>query len=688
MKYSLYIFVAFILLSCSKEVQLDTSGGPGKTVPTKPNNVINAGIFERINLDYPGLEKAKAFYEADMQYDAVNAILTYYRLRTGIINPNVSLINVTATEDDKMKADYALDNNRFFVNNYYEDPVSKRPYSLTKDGGINWLFEPANADNEYQKQLHRQQWFVPQAKVYRVSKDERYMLSWMSVYKDWLTNNPMPESGTNTTTWWQLQVAARVLDQTQLFDYYKNSVNFTPEWFSEFMVHFAEHADFLIKYPYSDGNILITQASALAFAGVLFPEFKNAASWVEIGFGILGTEVQKQFLDDGMHYELDFSYHISAIADFYEVKKLADANKHIVGNLAADFNEYLHKAAQVVMHFTYPNYFTNPSNGYLVPGFNDTRQSSWTRSVLNRNYTRYNEMFPEDNELLYMGTYGQRGTMPPTAPQVFATSGYYVLRNGWDRLSTMLILSNNYSENSMAVWSHNQPDNGTFELYHKGRNFFPDAGVYAYTSDGDNTDRLWYRQTKVHNTMTLDGKNIIEAKGKSLAVVANGPTEVIATENQGYSNLKHRRYVFFVDKKFFVLVDEGTGAAAGTVNLNFNLCEGNSEVVVNTAQNGAHTEFADGNNMVMRTFGNGSLSTVPFDGKVSYTPGVEFNRKAYVVNMTKGAGQTVRYITVLYPSAQAGNVQIDATFTQPFRDSGIDLEVVVDGVTYNLNCNL
>src|SRR5690606_15886819 len=218
--------------SCRKEVNPDGPDGPGKTEPTKPNNVITAGIFEQINLDYPGLEKAKAFYEADMHYDAVNAILTYYRLRSGITNTNVSLLNVTATEDDKLKANYALDNNRFFVNNYYEDGATKRPYSLTKDGAINWSFEPVSADNEYQKQLHRHQWFVPQAKVYRQTKDERYIQSWISVYKDWLKNNPMPANGTNTTTSWQLQVTERVLGQTQLFDYYKNSVNFTPELFS------------------------------------------------------------------------------------------------------------------------------------------------------------------------------------------------------------------------------------------------------------------------------------------------------------------------------------------------------------------------------------------------------------------------------------------------------------------------
>lgn len=689
MKYYIYICITFLLLSCKKEANRKTTTNSGNSGIIKPNSVINAKIFELINLNYPGLEKAKSLFEADKQYEAVKAILEYYRLRTNVVNPNLSLLNVTASEDDKLKADYALDN-RFFVNNYYEDAVKKMPYSLNNGAAINWFFEPVGADNEYQKQLHRHQWFIPQAKVYRTTKDEKYIQSWIKVYKDWLVHNPMPETGTNNTTWWQLQVAERVSSQTQIFEYYKNSTNFTPEWFSEFMVQFSQHADFLVKYPYSEGNILVAQGSSLAFAGVLFPEFKKASEWMTEGFKILDTEVKTQFLADGMHYELDLSYHIGTVANFYEVMKLADANKAIVGDVASNFKDYLRKAAQVVMNFTYPNYFTTAaSNSQYVPGFNDTRQVSWSRSVLNRNFTRYNEMFPDDQELLYMSTYGKNGKIPAITPKAFTSSGYYMLRNGWDKSSTMFILSNNNTTtNSLQVWSHKQPDNGTFELYHKGRNFFPDPGVFAYTGDGDDANRLWYRQTRVHNTLTLDHKNITTAKGKSLAVVSNSKAEIVATENQGYTNLKHRRYVFYVDKSFFVLVDEGIGSASGTVNLNLNLCEGNSEVIVSTDKNGAHTNFTDGNNMIMRTFGSDALTTQAFDGKVSYAKGIEANRKAYTVNMTKSAGQTARYITVLYPSSQASLVQINAEFKQPYQETGVALEVSIDGRTYNLNCNL
>lgn len=694
--FFIYVSIFFVLAGCSNDDDVFIVGESDIEIDLpspEVNSVINERIFDLIDLNYSGLEKAKEYYEKEQYYFAAQYLLEYYKTRTKVVNPNLSLMNVSVTADDWSKADYALDDYRFFVNNYYEDATDKKPYSLKKNGTIDWTFKPIDADDEYQKQLHRHQWFVPQARVYRASNNEKYIKSWIEVYTNWLKQNPMPDNGTNNTTWWQLQVAERIYGQVELFDYYKHSVNFTPQWFSTFMTNFADHADFLVKYPYSDGNILISQAAALAFAGVLFPEFKNAETWMNTGYKILNEEVKSQFLDDGMHIELDFSYHISAIADFYEAMKLADANG-LSQKLPDGFKESLRSATELVMHFTYPLFFNSKSSGYYVPGFNDTRQKSWTRSVLIKNFKRYIEMFSDHQELLYMATSGAQGTQPNIQPKLFDKGGYYILRNGWLPASTMFIHSNNYdyNNNSLKIWSHNQPDNGTFELYHNGRNFFPDTGVFAYyNSSGSNTDRLWYRQTKVHNTLTLNGKDITTAQGELLKSSVEGNTDVIVTQNQGYSNLKHRRYIFFVNKQFFVLVDEGIGNASGVMNLNFNLCEGtDTEVIVDEGDNGARTAFADGNNIIVRSFGNNILSTEPFAGKVSYALTETAARKGYSINSTKASAETARFITVIYPVAgSTSDTTIAASFNEAaYNDKGVSFEVIVNGTAYVLNYSL
>ena len=84
--------------------------------------------------------------------------------------------------------------------------------------------------------------------------------------------------------WYQLQVSTRIMGQTELFEYFKSSPNFTSEWLSFFLIHFAEHADYLSQYQYAGGNnILLSQAVALVFAGTLFPELKNASQWQKTG---------------------------------------------------------------------------------------------------------------------------------------------------------------------------------------------------------------------------------------------------------------------------------------------------------------------------------------------------------------------------------------------------------------------
>lgn len=684
------VFSLIAFTGCTDDDELYKNSGDNSTEEsTRPNEDIDQNLFESLNLDYPGLEQVKAWYETGNYYSAAKALLDYYKGRIGITNPNVSLMNPTITEDEQLFADYAMDKYRFYVNkNYFQNADKKQPWSLqSEDKTINWQFKPEGADAEYQKQLHRHYWMPYQGKAYLISNDEKYISSWKEVYADWIKQNPKPETP-NTTTWWQLQVSTRIMGQTDLFEYFKFSPNFTPEWLSFFLAHFAEHADYLAAFRYQDeNNILLSQGTALAFAGTLFPEFKNASKWQEMGFNILNEQTKKQYLPDGMLGDLSLHYHMANLIEFSNLRKLVAQNKLPDNILSPENNAILEKAAELVMHFTYPNYFIPKSNYNCTSAFND----SWvkTKNVLSNNFKNYAEMFPDNQELRYMATVGEEGTCPDTDIKAFEASGHYVLRNGWLPTSTMLIHSNNYSTDEINIWSHNQPDNGTFSLYYNGRDFFPDSGVCSYVGDAKaNELRNWFRQTKVHNTLTLDEKNITTTQGKLLTKV-EGNTELIVTENQGYTNFKHRRAIFFVNKEFFVFVDEGFGNATGTANLCFHLCEG-GEVKLDADKYGAHTEFSDKSNILVCSFGEG-ITYAPFDGRIAYNTDGKYNsRKAYFLNMSKTADAPVRYITVIYPTDDATTHTIQAQFTDAGKDhtKGVAIEVEVDGKTYKLSYNL
>ena len=687
------LFAMFFLSNCTDDKDELIIGEPNKEGTTsKPSleNGIEKKLFDVINLDYPGLEEVKKHYQAEEYYEAAKALLEYYRLRTEVINPNISLISTTASASEQNMAEQALEY-RFYIRNFQEKKgetdADNVYYSFkNKDGKIDWNYIPSGiTDNEFKYQLHRHQWMVPQAKTYRVTQNESYVKSWIEVYSNWMANYPCPDGITPNDyyPWIGLQVAERVTSQIELMTYYMYSSNFTPAWLSIFLSQFSDEVENIRKNYYADSNILVTQAYAVAMAGVLLPEFKNASTWLEEGANKLNTQVQEQFNEDGVHYELDPSYHIGAISDFYNIYEVAQKNNK-ANKFPANYMESLRKATEFIMDITYPD--------YTMDNFNDTRSARLSKSVLIKNFKRYVEMFPDNENMKWMATEGNEGEKPTYLTKAYKYSGYYILRNGWDAGSTMLILKNNYNPDDK--W-HCQPDNGTFSLYRNGRNFFPDSGVFAYS--GNEAKRNEFRQTKWHNTMTIYANNITTTEGRFLKMETQNNVDVVVTENASYETLSHRRAIFYVnknnvDKEFFVLIDEGYGADNGKkYNLNFNLCPGtDEEVVLDLNQFGAHTAFADGNNIIMRTFASKNITdaATSFNGKLSNDIDTSINRKGYTVTLRKGAKETA-FITVILPIADAASATISAEFTdENYSENGSSIKVTVNGEEYNLSYTL
>ena len=708
------LFAMFFLSNCTDDKDELIIGEPNndkENILPDEGEGIEKKLFEVINLDYKGLEKVKQYYEAGNYQLAANALLDYYRMRTDVVNPNVTLLGTTASAVELNIANQALDY-RIYVRNFPEtrgetDGVrdeSKDIYYSFKnsDGTINWdLKVDGITDNEFKYQRHRHQWMVPQAKAYYMTKDEKYILSWKEVFTDWMKNYPCPEVIKDEYFPWSgLQIAERVSSQADLMTYYIHSAKFTPEWLSIFLTQYVDQVESIRKLYKPEGNILVTQLYSLTLAGVLFPELKKAEEWVEEGTRKLNEQIKEQFNPDGIQNELDPSYHVGAISDFYNAYEVAKENNK-AHYFSADYMPSLRKATEFVMDLVYPN--------YSVENFNDTRSGRMQKSMLIKNFTRYAQMFPDNEGMKWMATQGKEGKKPTYTLKAYEYSGYYMLRNGWDQdpsKVSMFILKNNY--NPKKKW-HCQADNNTFSLFHKGRNFFPDAGVYAYSGD---SQRNVYEQTAWHNTITIFENNIDQMLGKFIYKGTDGNTNYIVTENAAYIQketpksdvLNHRRSVFHVnhndiDNGFFVLVDELYGPEKGQkYNLNFNLCEGTKDgnvVVDNDQANnilGAHTVFKDGNNIVIRTYSENvdtktaltaKASNISNDhGVVSYK-----DRLRYLITLRKGKAETAtRAITVIYPTSNPTGTTINAEFTDGgYTGKAVAIKVTVNGTPYELS---
>lgn len=200
---------------------------------------------------------------------------------------------------------------------------------------------------------------------------------------------------------------------------------------------------------------------------------------------------------------------------------------------------------------------------YTNPCFSDAKLGDYKAEIAN--YRDWLALFPDSEWIRYYATEGREGSMLPYLSHGALTSGFFTFRNGWKKDAAVMVVK----AGPKGEW-HCQPDNGTFEFWFNGKNLFPDSGAYVYAGDAEVMKlRNWFRQTRVHNTLTLDGRNFETTQSVTKLWQPEGDTQILVTENPSYKDLRHRRTVFFVDQTYYVIVDEAIGDAKGTVNLNY-----------------------------------------------------------------------------------------------------------------------
>lgn len=634
-------------------------------------------IFPLLNLDYPGLEQVKALHQEGKENEAAQALLTYYRNRTGIVNPAIDVNNLQISEREQKWANEALEHT-FYVHDGYQPS-----FNYGKD--INWQYWPIQ-DNELRWQLHRHKWFTPMGKAYRIKKDEKYAKEWAYQYLDWIKKNPLatvnPEEYEIASAgevkgavenvrfaWRPLETSHRLQDQIHQFTLFVSSPSFTPEFLTQFLVNYHRHAAHILQNYSKAGNHLLFEAQRMLYAGAFFPEFKEAAAWRKSGIDLLNREIKKQVYDDGGHFELDPHYHLACIEIFDKALQMANANG-FRQEFPQSFIDTVEQMIVFYMNISYPD--------YLNPCFSDSKKDN--KQHMLAHYANWTKMYPGNEQIRYFATQGKEGKLPLNLSKGHTKTGFFTFRNGWKKDATVMILK----AGPKGEW-HCQPDNGTFELWFNGRNLFPDSGSYVYAGDDEVMKlRNWFRQTAVHNTLTLDDKNLETTESVTKLWKLEGDVQVLVTENPSYQGLTHRRSVFFVDGKYFVIADEAIGTATGKVNLHFQLCDG--KVDIDFKKLSLTSDFEGDNQVKLQCFAPENTTLEKEEGWYSTAYRIRKERTAVSFNADKKKNETTRFITVIYPAADAKALpEVSARFGKAPQGQGkMTIEVTVDNKTRNL----
>ncbi len=615
-------------------------------------------VFELLDLNKAGLEVVKSAVNNEDYERAADALLKYYRQRTSVKHPAVNKEDKASYAGKKLSSTTLEMANggmkhEFFVHKGYGY------FDYGKE--IDWQYWPVK-DNEVRWQLHRMYWWIPMGEMYWVTHDEKYAQEWVWQLRDWIKDNPIGLSKENDRFAWRpLEVARRLQDFTNLFTYFVESGHFTSDFLLEFLSNYHLHAQVVRKNYSEQGNHLLFEAQRMVYAGGFFPEFKDAPQWRKEGIDILISEIEKQVYDDGLQYELSLNYHVASINIFLKALRMAQLCK-MENEFPQAYKDKVESMIMAIAEVSYPD--------FIYPMFSDAKKGS-KRNML-KNYKLWAKVFPDNALIAYYATSGKSGKLPEYKSKALKNSGFYVFRNAWKEDATVMVLK----ASPPAFW-HSQPDNGTFELWVKGRNFMPDAGCYVYAGDEEIMKmRNWYRQSCVHQTMTLDNHNI-KVDGKLVEWKTSDDLDKLVYENPSYASLKHRRTVFFIDQKYFVFIDEAIGDAAGTVDVHFQLVEG--AVKMDKKQKWVKTTFEDGNNLFIKNFTQGA-KMIEEEGKVSYSYKKEIERPALAFQQKKKANENLRFYTVIVPFE--GKKQPKITL----KDTGErNITVSLDGKSTNLN---
>ncbi len=618
-------------------------------------------ILEKLDLTAAGLEAVKQAADAGDRMGALSALRDYYRA----IFPLMEVVE----EGDHTEADKIC-----------RRIIQWGPYDEAQYGDdFDWEWDPPG-DIEWVCVVYRFYWAAPLVNAYASSRDEKYAKAFVDLAFDWISKHPL-EKHTRTHPvykWWKgfawldLQTGIRATNICAAFRGLIQSEAFTPEFLGVLLATVYDHQTKTTLIPMGlIHNKAVFEQRGFINVAYTFSEFREARDWMELGLARVEENILAQTTSDGVQREWSFGYHQGVLRDAVEILSRLE-----VFDIQAS-PEFLERVRRM-----YDYIFWIASPDLTPPMFGDGSRPSVATGDRTK-WPLYGELVGA-SELLGDPKYAARANLnrnelPEGKSRAFTEAGFYVMRDDWgpDQIHMALHCS------PPAISSHDQPDNGTFELYAYGRWLMNDTGFYTYGRDKE--ARAWHRQTSVHQTLTLDGRDIADDARELMWVSEGEDTDVLVVENGSYPGLIHRRSVWFVDRRFFVLLDEAIGIAPGQLDLHFQLAPG--DVTFDHAENRAFTLFDDANVLVQAVAGF-PASMIEETGWFAWEYGHRTPRKAFRFALEDHA--PAAFGAVIFPYRGTGTPAVSAELPAELRagDNRVEMTVTASGETWRVGRDL
>jgi len=318
-------------------------------------------------------------------------------------------------------------------------------------------------------------YFLPSfARMYYLSGDISYLSDMMRLIAVWIKNNPLlPDSHTKNYNWRDMQVAWRSIHWS--WCYYLTEKALSEEQKTLILNSLKQHAAILLegfgKQSLNEFNHQSHGALAMLYLGVLFPTFESAGELRQTALKILGHHLEKAFYTDGGNVEQMFGYYPFEMHLFRDAYLLCSQNNLEV---PPGLLPMLEKMALFLSAVAQPD--------GTMPPVNDSYEMTTipTLTVL--------------NDILE-----KRIAIPSVTSAYFPDTQIAVLR-AEDLHNKWYVLANP----AKSIGAHAHAGRLAFTFWHNEQPVLVDSGCCNYD---DPQLVKWYRTSKAHNTVLIDGKS-------------------------------------------------------------------------------------------------------------------------------------------------------------------------------------
>lgn len=405
-----------------------------------------------------------------------------------------------------------ISNIREEVIDWHRDPASAIIAPRIFGFDINHRDETLVGNIKFTWEKSRHHHLTVLAAAYALTQDERYSAEIAHQILEWVDQNPYMV-GVNWTH--PLEQAIRLIAWIWCERLLRSSEHYervfgqsSPIWLS---IH--QHQRF-IEQTYSRGssanNHLIGEMAGLFIAATVWPIFDDSKRWQELSHRILEREIINQTFASGINREMAFSYHIFALEFFL----LAYAEAQQTGFRFSDqYTTLLKKTIEVMPLLTdydqnLPRYGDGDEGMALQLQSRQERRDSWLlragKSLLGAQVDVSAHYGILAAALLGLDQTGADSkNILPDGSTAFEDAGVYLLTSKRNTPQEVFILADAGPHGYLSITAHAHADALSFTLSAGGKPILIDPGTYAYHTD--HQWRSYFRGTRAHNTLMIDG---------------------------------------------------------------------------------------------------------------------------------------------------------------------------------------